>query len=108
MNNWHTWYTIGIIAFMTALLRFLPFLLFGGNSQTTPFVKKLGRSLPYATMGMLVVYCIRKVNFSNLEGFVPVMMGCIAVGSLHIWKRNTLLSIVAGTICYMLLVQKVF
>lgn len=64
--------------------------------------------LPYAIMGMLVVYCLRNVNiFSGSHG-IPELLACLLVAGLHVWKKNTLLSIAAGTVCYMILVQAVF
>lgn len=59
-------------------------------------------------MGMLVVYCLKGVALSSLSGWVPSLIACVVVGLLHVWKRNTLLSILGGTVCYMVLVQTVF
>ena len=99
---------VAIVALVTAFLRFLPFLIFGENRTTPPIIAYLGKVLPFAIMGMLVVYCLKDVSF--LSGFfgIPELIGCAAVALMHIWKRNTLLSIGAGTVCYMLLVQLVF
>ena len=99
---------IAVIALVTAALRFLPFLIFGENRKTPPLVSYLGQVLPYAIMGMLVVYCLKDISFTSAPFGIPEIIGCIVVTLLHIWKRNTLLSIGAGTICYMLLVQFVF
>lgn len=108
MNDLHIWYAIAVMALVTASLRFLPFLVLGGGRKTPKIVQKLGKILPYAIMGMLVVYCLKGVNFISAAGFVPALIACLVVGILHVWKRNTLVSIVAGTLCYMLLVQVVF
>lgn len=108
MNNIHTWFMVAIIALVTSLLRFLPFIVLGGNKKTPPLVKKLSTTLPYAVMGMLVVYCLKGVTLTTLSGFIPSLIACLVVCLLYIWKRNTLLSIIAGTICYMVLVQLVF
>lgn len=108
MNENQVWYAIAVMALGTAALRFLPFLVFRGDKKTPKIVQKLGRILPYAIMGMLVVYCLKGVTFANVAGFAPSLLACIVVGVLYIWKRNTLLSIVTGTVCYMLLVQMVF
>ena len=108
MNDLHIWYAIAVMALVTAALRFLPFLVLGGGRKTPKIVQKLGKILPYAIMGMLVVYCLKGVNFISAAGFVPALIACLVVGILHVWKRNTLVSIVAGTLCYMLLVQVVF
>ena len=108
MNDLHIWYAIAVMALVTAALRFLPFLVLGGGRKTPKIIQKLGKILPYAIMGMLVVYCLKGVNFTSAAGFVPALIACLVVGILHVWKRNTLVSIVAGTLCYMVLVQVVF
>ena len=108
MPDTRTLLIVAVIALVTALLRFLPFLIFRGNRKTPPIIEKLGRTLPSAVMGMLVVYCLRGVDLRTVGGFFPSFMAALVVGVLYVWKRNTLLSIIAGTICYMLLVQLVF
>lgn len=108
MNNIHAIATIAVCALVTAALRFLPFLIFGENRKTPPVVAYLGQVLPYAIMGMLVVYCLKDVSVISAPFGIPEAIGCIVVAGLHIWKRNTLLSIGAGTVVYMLLVQFVF
>lgn len=108
MSDLHIWYAVAVMALVTAALRFLPFLVLGGGRKTPKIVQKLGKILPYAIMGMLVVYCLKGVTFTSVDGFVPSLIACLVVGILHVWKRNTLVSIVAGTVCYMLLVQVVF
>ena len=95
------------MALVTAGLRFAPFLFFAGR-KTPRIVTDLGRLLPCATMGMLVVYCLKGVSLASLRGFLPELLaGALVVGS-YVWRRNTLLSILAGTVFYMLLVQVVF
>ena len=108
MVNAHTFYAIAVMALITALLRFLPFLIFKGKASTPPRVEKLGRLLPSAVIAMLVIYCMKDVNFSATAGYLPAIIASLLVGLLHIWKRNTLLSVISGTVCYMLLVQFVF
>ena len=108
MSEMHIWYTVAVMALVTASLRFLPFLVLGGDRKTPKIVQKLGKILPYAIMGMLVVYCLKGVTFTSVGGFVPSLIACLVVGVLYVWKRNTLVSIVCGTVCYMLLVQVVF
>lgn len=108
MPNLHSVLLIAVIALVTAGLRFLPFLIFGENRKTPPLVSYLGQVLPFAIMGMLVVYCLKDVSFTAAPFGIPEIAGCAVVTLLHIWKRNTLLSIGAGTLCYMLLVQFVF
>ena len=88
--------------------RFIPFLIFGGKQETPKIVTYLGKVLPFAIMGMLVVYCMKDVKFLAYPYGIPELIGCAAVALLHIWKRNVLLSIGGGTVLYMLLVQLVF
>lgn len=97
-----------VIALVTMALRFLPFLIFGGKRQTPKFITYLGQVLPYAIMGMLVIYCLRGISFSSMPFGIPELLACALVVVLHLWKKNTLLSIIGGTVCYMLLVQLVF
>ena len=95
-------------ALVTAATRFLPFLIFGNGKKTPDIIVYLGKVLPYAIMGMLVIYCLKNVSFLQSPFGIPELLGCAAVAILHVWKRNTLLSIGAGTVLYMLLVQLVF
>lgn len=108
MSDFQAGLTVAVVALVTALLRFLPFLIFGENRTTPPMITYLGAVLPYAIMGMLVIYCLKDVSFLSGSFGIPELIGCAVVALLHIWKRNTLLSIGVGTICYMLLVQLVF
>ena len=108
MHDLHAMATIAIAAVVTAALRFLPFLIFGERKQTPSIIAYLGQVLPFAIMGMLVVYCLKDVSFSAAPFGIPEAIGCAAVALLHIWKRSTLLSIGGGTVVYMLLVQLVF
>ena len=108
MNDLHAWLIVAVIALVTAALRFLPFLIFRGDRETPKFITKLGALLPYAIMGMLVVYCLKDVRFTELSGFLPQLIAVLTVTGTYIWKRSTLLSIISGTLLYMLLVQFVF
>ena len=105
-----TYILIAIVAaaLVTAATRFLPFLIFGNGKKTPDIITYLGKVLPYAIMGMLVVYCMKNISFIKAPFGLPELIACGAVAVLHIWKRNTLLSIAVGTIGYMLLVQFVF
>ena len=107
MDKLHAAALVAVIAAVTIALRFAPFLLLRGR-ETPKFIAYLGRVLPYAIMGMLVVYCLRGVSFTGVSGWLPQAISAALVVGLHIWKRNTLLSIIAGTACYMTLVQLVF
>ncbi len=108
MNDLYIWGMVAVIALVTAALRFLPFLIFRGDKKTPKLIEKLGGMLPYAIMGMLVVYCLRGVSVAGFSGWVPPLVSCLVVGALYVWKRNTLVSIITGTVCYMLMVQLVF
>lgn len=98
---------IVIMAALTAVTRFAPFLVFSG--RTTPrVIRYLGKCLPYAIMGMLVVFCMKNVSFASVDSFIPELIATIVVIASYVYKRNTLASIIIGTVCYMLLVQFVF
>ncbi len=99
---------IAVIAVVTALLRFLPFLIFREGRRTPKLITYFGQVLPYAIMGMLVVYCLKDVTVTASPFGIPELIGCAVVALLHVWKRNTLLSVGLGTVCYMLLIQLVF
>ena len=108
MTEMYIWFAVAVIALVTALTRFLPFLIWDGKRSMPPILDKLGKVLPYSIMGMLVVYCLKEVSFTDVAGFLPELIaGFIVVGS-YVWKRNTLVSIIGGTICYMIFVQFVF
>ena len=108
MNNLQILLAIIVTALVTAATRFLPFLIFGTKRETPPFITYLGKVLPYAVMAMLVVFCLKNVSFLSASHGIPEAIACALVVLLHVWKKNTLLSIVGGTACYMLLVQLVF
>ncbi len=97
-----------VIALVTMITRFLPFLIFGENRNTPPLITYLGQVLPFAIMGMLVVYCLKDISFLSAPYGIPELLGCAVVALLHLWKRNSLLSIGVGTVFYMVLVQCVF
>ena len=99
---------IALCVLATTATRFLPFLIFSGKRETPAFVRYLGRALPGAIFALLVVYCLRSISFAELSGYAPALIAGAVVVCLHIWRRNTLLSIIAGTLCYMILVQTVF
>jgi len=105
MNSSQIWISAAVIALVTALLRFAPFWLFTGSRGTPKLLQKLSKSLPYAIMGMLVVYCLKDISFSTAAGFAPALISTVVVTATYLWRRSTLLSIVAGTVCNMLLVQ---
>lgn len=100
--------TIGICVLGTMLTRFLPFLVFSSKKPTPDYIQYLGRALPSAIFGMLVVYCLKNVEILEGDHGLPELISIALVTVLHLWKRQMLLSIAGGTICYMLLVQFVF
>ena len=99
---------IAVMAVVTFLTRALPFILFGRGNRVPRVVLYLGRYLPPAVIAMLIVYCLRGVSFSAASGWAPSLIAAAAVVGLHLWKKNNLLSILGGTVLYMVLVQLVF
>ena len=95
------------MATVTITLRVLPFLVFS-RSKTPAYISFLGKYLPYAVMSMLVVYCLKGTVLTAMPFGIPELLSVGIVAALHIWKGNTLLSILCGTVCYMVLVQMVF
>lgn len=107
MSGWtYSLAQVAVIAGVTALIRFLPFLVF--RKHTPKVVLYLGEVLPYAIMGMLVVYCLKNISLTGGSHGIPEALAVLLVVVLHKWRHNTLLSIAAGTVCYMALVQMVF
>lgn len=100
--------TIAVVALGTMLTRFLPFLLFPAGKPTPRYVQYLGKALPGAVFGLLVVYCLKNVSLLSGSHGLPELIAILVVAGFHLWKRQMLLSIAGGTICYMLLVQLVF
>ena len=99
---------IAVAALVTMATRFLPFLIFGEKRKTPELILYLGKVLPCAIMGMLVVYCLKDVTPLAYPYGIPELLGILFVAALHLWKRNSLLSIGAGTVFYMILVQVIF
>lgn len=108
MNNIHSILLVVVISVVTMVLRFLPLWVFGNGKQTPKLIQYLGKVLPYAIMGMLVVFCLKGVSFVSAPFGLPELIACAVVIGLHVWKRNTAISIVGGTVMYMMLVQGVF
>ena len=100
--------TIAMCVLGTMLTRFLPFAVFSSKRPTPPYIQYLGKVLPGAIFSMLVVYCLKAVDFVQPPHALPELIACAVTVVLHVWKRSTLLSIVGGTVCYMLLVQVIF
>lgn len=100
--------TIAICALATMATRFLPFLVFHEGRPTPPLVIYLGKALPSAIFAMLVVYSLRNVDVLGQSHGLPELLAIVVTVALHLWKRQMLVSIAGGTVCYMLLVQLVF
>ena len=100
--------TIAMIVLGTLLTRFLPFLLFPAGNPTPRYIQYLGKVLPSAVFGLLVVYSLKDVSLLTGSHGLPELISVAVVIVLHLWKRQMLLSIAGGTVCYMLLVQLVF
>lgn len=100
--------TIALCVFGTMATRFLPFLLFSSKKPTPKYIQYLGNALPSAICGMLVVYCLKNVEVLSGSRGLPECIAILAVVGIHLWKRQMLLSIAGGTVCYMALVQFVF
>lgn len=96
--------SVGIMAVVTALLRFIPFIVFKGNQKTPAIIDYLGKVLPSAIMAMLVVYCLKGVSFSSLSGWLPALIASALTAGSYVWKKNTLFSIILGTAVYMILI----
>lgn len=108
MNNTHSIILVTVCAVITAALRFIPFLIFSGKRKTPEFISYLGNVLPFAIMGMLVVFCLKNVSITSSPYGIPELISVLTVAVLHIWRRNTLLSIICGTVLYIILVNFVF
>lgn len=100
--------TVGMVVLGTMITRFLPFLLFPSGKPTPKYIQYLGKVLPSAVFGLLVVYCLKNVSLFTGSHGIPEAVSIAVVAMLHIWKRQMLLSIAGGTVCYMLLVQFIF
>lgn len=108
MIEMHDVLIVAVAALVTMATRFLPFLIFGNGRETPSIITYLGKVLPCAIMGMLVVYCLKDVAILSYPYGIPELLGCVCVAVLHLWKRNSLLSIGVGTVFYMVLVQLIF
>lgn len=104
-NTLYTFLMILVVAAVTAILRFLPFFVFDGKRTVPKLVQSLGAVLPYSVMAMLVVYCLKDISFGQIQQWLPSAISVAVVVILHVLKRNTLLSIIGGTVCYMLLIR---
>ncbi|MBQ3290926.1 MAG: AzlD domain-containing protein [Mogibacterium sp.] len=97
---------VGTMAIVTMLLRFLPFIVF--KKYTPQYVVYLGKVLPPAIIGMLVIYCLKDVSLVSGSHGIPELIAALIVAGMQAWKHNSLMSILLGTVIYMMLVQLVF
>lgn len=97
--------TIGLCIFGTMATRFLPFLIFTEHRKTPAFIQYIGKYLPSAVFGMLVVYCLKNVSFVQGTHGVPEFLSIFVTVALHLWKRQMLTSIAGGTAFYMALLH---
>ena len=100
--------TVAMVILATMLTRFLPFLVFPEGKPTPKYIRYLGKVLPAAVFGLPIVYSLKNVSiFSGSHG-IPEFLSIVLVVALHLWKRQMLLSIAGGTVCYKQLGQMVF
>lgn len=99
---------IGMVVLGTVITRVSAFIMFPSNKPTPKYVQYLGKALPSAVLGMLVIYCLKNVSVFTGNHAVPELISIAAVVLVHQWKKQMLLSITLGTVCYMLLIQYVF
>ncbi|UOQ48704.1 branched-chain amino acid transporter permease [Gracilibacillus caseinilyticus] len=99
--------TIAMVVLGTMMTRFLPFILFPAGKTTPDYIRYLGKVLPTAVLGLLVIYCLKDVTFLSGSYGIPELVGVATVVLIHFWKKNMLLSIATGTVVYMVMVQVV-
>ncbi len=97
---------IAVMALVTMAVRFLPFLIFRRN--TPQYIIYLGRVLPAAIIGMLVIYCLKDITLTAMPYGIPELIAAACTVLMQVWKRSSLLSILAGTAVYMILIQTIF
>ncbi|MFP3124868.1 branched-chain amino acid transporter permease [Ectobacillus funiculus] len=100
--------TIAMVVLGTMLTRFLPFAVFPSGKPTPKYVQYLGKVLPSAVLGLLVIYCFKDVSLLSGNHGTPELIAVTVVAFLHFWKKNMFLSISGGTLVYMILVQFIF
>lgn len=107
LTTYETIIIIIVMSIATIFTRFIPFVLFS-NKKESPYIDYLGKVLPYAAIGLLVVYCLKGISFKTSPYGAPEIIAIAITSVLHYWKENTLLSIGVGTVIYMILVQTIF
>lgn len=104
----HQIITVLVIILATVIMRFLPFIIFPDNKPIPKFIHYLGVVLPAAVFGLLIIYALKNVSILEGSHGIPELIGIVVTAAVHLWKKQMLLSISVGTVCYMLLVQFVF
>ena len=102
-----TWILILVMAIVTFSTRAFPFIVWGKNKKVSPLIEYLGKALPFAMMGLLVVYSFKNVSFTTSPFGLPEFIASLVCIGLHLWKRNNMLSILGSTLVYMFLIQVV-
>ena len=108
MSDLQIFFTMLVLAVGTMITRFLPFLLFPDGKEKPPVISYLSRTLPYAVMGLLVIYCLKSVSPVEYPHGIPEILSVAVVAFLQYRWSKTLVSITAGTVLYMILIQCVF
>lgn len=107
-TNTQLFFFFGLVSLGTILTRVLPFVLFPENKKIPKYIKYLSDVLPYTIIGMLVVYCLKDITFTISPHAIPEIISIGGIIILHLWKKNTLLSIGAGSVLYMVLINYIF
>lgn len=108
MTRTQLWITIILLALGTLTTRALPFVLFPDSKELPSYIKYLSNVLPFTIIGLLVIYCVKDVSVTNYPHGIPEAISIILIVILHLWKKNTLVSIACGTLFYMFLIQNMF
>ncbi|MBQ9211716.1 MAG: AzlD domain-containing protein [Clostridia bacterium] len=106
--NSHALLVILVMGLMTLGTRILPVLIFGRGKEVPDYIMYLGRVVPYTAMGLLIIYCLKDVSLLEAPHALPEIIALAVVSGTYLWKRNSILSVVIGTVLYMFLVQSVF
>lgn len=104
----HAMLIIAVMGGAVLATRILPVLVFGRSDKVPEFILYLGKVIPYTAMGLLIVYCLRDVSILHGSHGLPELIALAAVTASYLWKRNTILSVIIGTVIYMFLLQVVF
>ena len=98
----HDVLTVAVISAVTVAVRFLPFIIFREGEKVPDTVKYLGEVLPSAVMGMLVIFCLKDVDFMSAGHGAKELLSVTVTVLSYLWKKDTSLSVITGTVCYMI------